>query len=241
MDNHVSSTLSNHLEIIMDRLRSGEFEEAIICAQEAQNFGLTIAPEALTQWVSQARDQLQGLMPYRSSVEIPFQGPALLLKSSFFGLDHLAAVSSVFRALNLQTDYFESAIILYSMQHISSDHWIALCDECIAGNETSLAGRCCSLAIRALAPDLSNTSQLDDTQKQWLLDLWFRRSRIFELQQRDSDAISAFQIYARLLSEFQLQSSTKRQMYAKSKPEDPASYRARQRLLARRKSRLNSR
>lgn len=230
--------MKQHSTGILTHLRDGEFDKAEFSAEQAQRFGTTISHDAYSGWLSLLREQLIQLLPYLSSADIPVKDSILRFKTENFATQLISAVSCVFRALECTHDYLDTSITLHTLIDTPLDAWIRLCDECLAGNELSLASRSCWFAIHCTTGEVGHPSNLDEARFKSLLELWFRRAHIFELQNAIDEAISAIEVYSRLFSEFQRQISIKEQSAALQTFADPISYQAHQRLLEKRRSRM---
>lgn len=230
--------MKQHSLDIVAFLRNGAFDKALLCADEANRFGATISSEIYTVWLSLLRQQLYQLLPYASCADIPVKDSTLCFKTENFATQLVAGVSSVFQVLNCKHEHLDSAILLYSILYTPLDTWIQLCDDCLAENELSLAQRCCWIAIHHAMRGIGHPSNLDETQLRYLLELWFRRSHIFELQDSINEAISAIEVYSRLFSDLQRRTRLNEQRASLPIHNDPISYQSHERLLEKRRSRI---
>ena len=206
--------------------------------QEAVRFGSTISEQEYHLWLSNIQKELESSIYFIYDGFILHSSNSLLLKRNFPVVKLVDSISRCFYALGLHKNSLELRITLYSICYTPLDQWKELCDACLAANELVLAGRCCSIALCTNAPNLGDTSSLDDNQRQYLLDLWFLRSCIFELQGFASKSRAAIRVYARLTDEFEIQSLSKKQKISQAMKEDPISYYGRQRLLEKKEKRL---
>lgn len=238
---YADDSMDRFLDGILANMRIGEFEEAVFLTREAVRFGTTIAESSYSQWRSKALRYLYWYMPCTSPSTSTEAESLLSIKSDSFGVSLVATIARCFEALESRKDQLEAKLVLYTVSTATLRQWIDFCDECIAERETSLAARVCLLAIRSISAHTSDVSTLDDSHKQMLLDLWFRRSHIFELQERISESIAAIQVYARLFEAFQLERARKPETKFQATLEDPLAFRAKQTLAAKRRHRLISR
>lgn len=226
------------MDEILSNLRSGGFDEAVFLAMEAHRFGATIEESTYSQWRANAIQCLKWYLPKLPSSHFDGSEPTMSLKCDTFGIGLISTIVRCFEALHARKEFLEATLLFYSISSASAAQWIELCNEFMVGNDLSLASHACILGIRSVAPFYTtDISMLDDVHKQMLLELWYRRSRIFELQNRLSDSVAAIKVYARLSEDFALEKLQRAQKKASSSLQAPMAYRAQKRLELKRNTR----
>lgn len=199
MDIPIDATLLNCTKLALENIRAGEGQEAMeMLLTRATNFAATLPPHMVDRWTSDLSQKLLAMLPYRDSTNWQPMAPGVALPKDSVPAQRILTIASCFSVLDMRLVALEVTSVFHCITQSTPSEWLACAEQCMAESAWSVAAHCIRHGIATLMATHEHDLAIDDSEQQnLLLTLWFQRARLFELMDRDNDALAALHVFTR--------------------------------------------